>query len=47
MKKICLLTLVITAVGGLHNSNTPAKDADSFANSIGMKFVPIKPGNSR
>ncbi|MBL7154621.1 MAG: SUMF1/EgtB/PvdO family nonheme iron enzyme [Phycisphaerae bacterium] len=47
MKKICLLTLVITAVGGLHNSNTPAKDADSFANSIGMKFVPIKPGNFR
>ena len=44
MKKTLLLTLAILAAGGC-SSETLAKDADTFVNSIGMKLVRIEPGS--
>jgi len=44
MKKIRLITLAIAAVGGLGCSTAPARDAQSFTNSIGMNLVGVEPG---
>jgi len=44
MKKICLITFAIIAVGGLGRSTAPAKGAESFTNSIGMNLVGVESG---
>ena len=44
MKKICLITFAIIAAGGLSRSTAPAKDAESFTNSIGMILAGVESG---